>query len=435
MLSKAFVRSCAGQRQVAATTRRVTVRQLRQRRFCTAKNEEAVKEAAKEGAAKPVNPTPPPPPGSEGGGSGMYLVGLAALAGGGYYFKDEISKQLGLGETKAAAELKSDEIKKELVKLEEKLEKVEQVKEEVKPVQVKPVATETSSDAAPSGEVDWEKLREAITDILDDDSYDDGSYGPVFVRLAWHSAGTYSKKTKKGGSEGAAMRFAPESEWGANAGLDVARAKLEPIKAKFPGVSYSDLWSFAGTVAIEEMGGPTFKWRPGRKDHLDTAEKLPDGLLPDPDGRGKTEAEHLRDIFYRMGFNDKEIVCLSGAHALGRCHEDRSGFWGPWTYAPTTFSNEYYRLLLEERWSKKMMHNGSEWKGPEQYENPNGQLMMLPSDMSLVWDEKFLPYVKEYAADEEKFFADFAKVWIKLQENGVKKFNGWRRYIFFGPRE
>ena len=57
-----------------------------------------------------------------------------------------------------------------------------------------------------------------------------------------------------------------------------------------------------------------------------------------------------------MGFDDREIVALSGAHGLGHCHTDRSGFWGPWTFAPTTFSNEYYRLLVEEKWSKKFKH-------------------------------------------------------------------------------
>lgn len=72
--------------------------------------------------------------------------------------------------------------------------------------------------------------------------YDDGSYGPVLVRLAWHCSGTYDKESNSGGSNGATMRFAPESNHGANAGLDKARAKLEPIKAMFPQITYSDLW-------------------------------------------------------------------------------------------------------------------------------------------------------------------------------------------------
>merc|ERR1719469_1693830 len=73
-----------------------------------------------------------------------------------------------------------------------------------------------------------------------------------------------------------------------------------------------------------------------------------DGRLPGADmGSPEKTATHLRYIFNRMGFDDQEIVALSGAHGLGRCHETSSGFWGPWTRAPTTISNEYFRLLFE----------------------------------------------------------------------------------------
>lgn len=277
-----------------------------------------------------------------------------------------------------------------------------------------------------SSVVDWNAVRVRIVSLMDDSDWDDGSWGPVFVRLAWHAAGTYDAKTKRGGSDGALMRFKPESNWGANAGLAHARARLEPLKKEFPQVSFADLWSYAGTVAIEEMGGPTMKWRPGRKDVSEAPkDPLPDGLLPDADGRDKKSrpADHLRDIFYRMGFNDREIVALSGAHALGRCHEDRSGFWGPWTRAPTTFSNEYFRLLVAEKWTPKKTHQGKPWKGPAQFEDKTGELMMLPTDLALVQDAKMKPIVEEYAKDEKKFFEDFGKAWIKLQELGVKAFN------------
>ena len=289
-------------------------------------------------------------------------------------------------------------------------------------------------------DVDYEAVYASIVDIMEDEKWDDGSWGPVFVRLAWHAAGTYDKNAGDGGSDGSTMRFKPESDWGANAGLHLARAKLEVVKAKHPEISYADLWSFAGTVAIVEMGGPETLinlknwsgWRPGRVDSLDGRPALPDGRLPDGDGRQHTDkpADHLRDIFYRMGFNDKEIVCLSGAHALGRCHSDRSGWSGPWTRAPTTFSTEYFRLLLEEKWTVK------KWKGPLQYEDPSGELMMLPTDLALVQDAKMKAYVEEYAKDEAKFFKDFHKAWIKLQELGVKHIPlRPRKYIFFGPRE
>lgn len=180
-------------------------------------------------------------------------------------------------------------------------------------------------------------------------SYDDGSYGPLLVRLAWHSAGTYDKSKKKFGSDGATMRFSKESNHGANAGLQIARDLLEPIKKKYENCTYADLYTLAGGVAIEVMGGPKIGWRNGRSDAKDESACPPDGSLPD----ATQGQDHIRTIFYRMGFNDREIVALSGAHALGRCHANRSGFVGPWTRAPTTFSNEYFKLLVEEEWTPK----------------------------------------------------------------------------------
>ena len=99
------------------------------------------------------------------------------------------------------------------------------------------------------------------------------------------------------------------------------------------------------------MQGPTIPWRPGRTDR-DVAMCTPDGRLPD----GAKEQSHLRAIFGRMGFDDREIVALSGAHALGRCHTDRSGFDGPWSFSPTVMSNDYYRLLLGEKWNFRKVH-------------------------------------------------------------------------------
>ena len=160
-----------------------------------------------------------------------------------------------------------------------------------------------------------EDVAELLESNLDYDGI--GHYGPVLVRLAWHASGTYEVNTKTGGSEGATMRFEPESAWGANAGLKIARDLLEPIKAKYgAALSYADLWTLAGIVAIKEMGGPSIPWRPGRVDAKDGSTSPPDGRLPD----ASKDAQHIRDIFYRMGFNDQEIVALSGAHALGKCH-------------------------------------------------------------------------------------------------------------------
>lgn len=277
-----------------------------------------------------------------------------------------------------------------------------------------------------AGAVNWDAVRADIVKVLEadytDSSYDGATPGPVFVRLAWHSAGTFCKHTCSGGSTGAGMRFQPEIDWGANAGLDVAQALLEPVKKKYPQLSYSDLWIFAACVAIEEMGGNKVPFTPGRVDATSGAQcpvwegaTHKDGRLPGADaGSPEKTAAHLRYIFNRMGFDDQEIVALSGAHGLGACHTDRSGFWGPWTRAPTTISTEYYRELLENTWTIKTTHKGEPWTGPLQFEDPTGDLMMLPSDIVLIQDKSYRKWVEAYAKDDALFQKDFASVVGKL---------------------
>ena len=165
----------------------------------------------------------------------------------------------------------------------------------------------------------------ALIEEVDATRDDGSSIGPTLVRLAWHASGTYSKFDKTGGSNGSTMRYEPESKWGAKAGLAEARQHMQKIKDKHPHVSIADLWTLAGAVAIEHMGGPKIPWRQGRSDS-DKPTTVPDGRLPAADkGDSKKTNQGIRDIFYRMGFNDQEIVALSGAHALGRCHTNASG--------------------------------------------------------------------------------------------------------------
>jgi cytochrome c peroxidase len=166
------------------------------------------------------------------------------------------------------------------------------------------------------------------------------------------------------------------------------------------------------------MGGPTIPWRSGRVDEMDPSAVTPDGRLPNadsgPPGAEKSDADHLRAIFNRMGFDDQEIVTLSGAHALGRCHTDASGYDGPWTPTPTTFNNAYFTLLQNLDWKKK------EWDGPYQYvSGPKGSLMMLPTDLVLIEDKSFKKYVTMYAKDGAKFAKDFTKAFQKLEELGT----------------
>lgn len=269
------------------------------------------------------------------------------------------------------------------------------------------------------------QVREAISSLLHQPSYDDGSAGPVLVRLAWHSAGTYCASTDTGGSNGAGMRYEKEGGDPANAGLQHARAFLEPIKRQFPWITYADLWTLAAVVAIREMDGPEIAWQGGRTDFTDDAKVPPRGRLPD----GSKGADHLRWIFYRMGFDDQEIVALSGAHNLGRCHSERSGFEGKWVNNPTRFSNTYFKLLRAHDWKKKKLANGMEQfvyvdeddVDPDDADAEGEELMMLPTDMALLEDERFKVWVDRYAADKELFFDHFARVFAKLLELGIRR--------------
>ncbi|EOD08863.1 putative cytochrome-c peroxidase [Emiliania huxleyi CCMP1516] len=240
----------------------------------------------------------------------------------------------------------------------------------------------------------------------------DPDIGPTMVRLAWHSSGTYDKMSKTGGSGGGTIRFKEELAHGGDRATypryssPLHLTLLAPPSEAHCSISYADLYTLAGATAIEAAGGPTV-------------------TVPDADkGSPAKTLSHLRmDIFYRMGFDDREIVALSGAHALGRrriphalgrCHPDASGYSGPWTPTPTVLTNGYYALLLSLPWTLK------EWDGPMQFEDPSGKLMMLPSDIALIQDKKMRQYVQMYAKDKELFFKEFAAAFQKLEELGTK---------------
>ena len=112
--------------------------------------------------------------------------------------------------------------------------------------------------------------------------------------------------SKTGGSGGGTIRFKEELAHGGNAGLGSTAVEwLEPVHEKYKGISYADLYTLAGVAAIQTMGGPTIPWSSGRVDALDPSAVTPDGRLPNadvgPKGAEKSDAQHLRDIFYRMG--------------------------------------------------------------------------------------------------------------------------------------
>jgi thiol-disulfide isomerase/thioredoxin len=233
---------------------------------------------------------------------------------------------------------------------------------------------------------------------------------PMAARVAWHSAGTFDASDGTGGTDGATMRFEPEKSDPANAGLSIIRDMLHPVRVKHPELSEADLWGLAGAMAVEFLGGPNIPYTFGRKDDADGARCPAHGRLPD----ASQGAEHLRSVFGRMGFSDQEIVALSGAHTLGRCHLVRSGFDGPWTSNALKFDNEYFRNLMGLEWQPK------EWDGPLQYEDvATRTLMMLPTDMALRNDPAFAAVAQKYADDESAFFADFAAAFGKLLSLGA----------------
>lgn len=257
------------------------------------------------------------------------------------------------------------------------------------------------------------KIKEAVREILPKTDYDDGSFAPIVLRLAWHCCATYDKTTGNGGSNGATMRFVPEITDEGNTGLEVARSVLEPIKQRFSRITYSDLWTLAGAVAVEEMGGPSIPWKCGRMDCIDSKHIPPNGRLP----FGYKDANHIRDTFTRMGFDDRETVVLLGSHGLGRCHMRYSGWEGKWTINPLKFGNDFFKLLLQENWSLGIVPE----TGREQYFNDDKTLMMLNTDLELIRDPYYLQFVKLYAENETLFFNDYSRAFGKLLELGIER--------------
>lgn len=231
-------------------------------------------------------------------------------------------------------------------------------------------------------------IEDARKDIHRSLTQNNSNDAPIVLRLAFHDAVNYDAATNKGGANGS-VRLTQELNRNPNKGIENGVKFNEPIKQRHPEITYADLYQLAAIVAVEVTGGPAIEFIPGRADT-----DVPDqDNIPNP----REGADHLRTVFYRMGLDDKDIVVLTGAHALGGAHKDRSGFDGNFTQNPLKFDNSYYVELL---------------KG----DTPG--LVKFPTDKALLNDSRFRPFVELYAADQAAFFRDYAKSHKKLSELG-----------------
>jgi len=266
-------------------------------------------------------------------------------------------------------------------------------------------------------DADYEMIANTIRERMPDASWDDGSFAPLLFRLGWHSSGTYSQADGTGGSNGATMRFMPESAYDADKGLGVARDFLDLVKDMYPEISYSDLWILASYVAIEALGGPKIEFQGGRADAVSGMACPVDGRLPD----GNKGADHIRSVFNRMGFEDREIVALiGGGHTVGRMHHRNSAWDGPWDSEPLKMDQGYFHKMLRLEWVKSL----DPVSGSVQYRiaNPtdamHASIVMMPADMALVFDPEFRKYVELYSNDMELWHSDFAVAFKRLTELG-----------------
>jgi catalase-peroxidase len=207
--------------------------------------------------------------------------------------------------------------------------------------------------------LDYKALKKDLNDLMTDTQdwwpADYGHYGPFFIRMTWHAAGTYRTSDGRGGGGTGDQRFAPLNSWPDNGNLDKARRLLWPIKQKYGNkISWADLFILTGNVAIESMGGKTFGFSGGRADIWSPPEdiywgkenewlenkrysgdrelEMPLGAVqmgliyvnpqgPDGNPDPLASARDIRETFARMAMNDEETVALTaGGHTFGKAH-------------------------------------------------------------------------------------------------------------------
>jgi catalase-peroxidase len=353
--------------------------------------------------------------------------------------------------------------------------------------------------------LDYNAVKADLTALMTDSQpwwpADYGHYGPFFIRMAWHAAGTYRTADGRGGANSGQQRFAPLDSWPDNGNLDKARRLLWPIKQKYgQNLSWADLFILAGNVAIESMGGPTFGFGGGRADvyeperdiywgsedkwvnegvqtRIDPSHGLEvlEGPLAaiqmgliyvNPEGPGGNpdplqSARDIKETFARMAMSHEETVALTaGGHTFGKAHGNgdpsklggapsaadltaqgfgwvsqnesghgehtvTSGLEGSWVNTPTSWSENYFRLLLDYDYELvKSPAGAQQWQPvgqkPEDMApaawDPNIKVptMMTTADMALKMDPELRRYSEKFRNDHEAFKDAWARAWFKL---------------------
>jgi catalase-peroxidase len=361
--------------------------------------------------------------------------------------------------------------------------------------------------AAEFKKLDYQGLKNDLTALMTDSQpwwpADYGHYGPFFIRMAWHAAGTYRTADGRGGANSGQQRFAPLDSWPDNGNLDKARRLLWPIKQKYGNsISWADLFILAGNVAIESMGGPTFGFGGGRADVFEPERDIYWGsedkwvnqgvqtrispehgmhelegplaaiqmglIYVNPEGpQGNPHddvgmARDMKETFARMAMDHEETVALTaGGHTFGKAHGNgdasllghapagadlaaqgfgwvsghesggigehtvTSGIEGAWTNTPVTWSEKYFRLLLDYDYELVQSPAGAnQWQPINQKEedmapaawDPTKKVptMMTTADMALKRDPEFRAISEKFRNDHQAFKDAWARAWFKL---------------------
>src|SRR5664280_40075 len=276
---------------------------------------------------------------------------------------------------------------------------------------------------------------------------DFGHYGPLFIRMAWHSAGTYRISDGRGGAGGGQQRFAPLNSWPDNGNLDKARRLLWPVKKMYGSkLSWADLMVLAGNCALESMGFETFGFGGGRADvweseavnwgseaeWLGDARYVGDRQLEEPLGavqmgliyvnpEGPTgNPDPVAAALAEQGLGWKNSFGTgSGGAAI------TSGLEGTWTPTPTTWDNSFFETLFRHEWTlSKSPAGASQWiptdpaaadtvadaHDPSKKHPP----VMLTTDLSLRFDPGYEQISRRFYENPQEFADTFARAWFKL---------------------